>query len=45
MHIALYSSQVESTFKLFNSEKEWENVREERKKWDMRGKSEEMEGE
>ena len=32
MHITLHSSQLESTFKLLNSEEEWKNVREGKKK-------------
>lgn len=43
MHITLHSSQLESTFKLLNSEEEWKNVREGKKKCNVEGKREEME--
>lgn len=43
MHITLHSSQLESTFKLLNSEEGWKNVREGKKKCNVGGKREEME--
>ena len=43
MHITLHSSQLESTFKLLNSQEEWKNVREGKKKCNVGVKREEME--